>query len=425
MNAVRLAVVIAVAASCHGGDDRASVPAVAEASGGAASPSASGSAGAGSAAAVDGGLTLDAAPAGGASYRAALERGRRRVRAKDWRGGVAAFDEALAARPGDARALSELGWAAFRAGDLERAAQASHDASTAAGASVRVRAAALYNLGRVDEARGDKDGAAEAYRASLQLHGSRAVKRHLRAIVKAGAHAGSGSSAAPDTDGADVAAASGSDDAGAGMVGPFATIDAYCDAQVAASDDDASDDASGRLCAGGSGLAAGVDHASGPPEVKVVGVRGELDDVTCLLALHAHDGWYLWDGIPCATSTAAGTDWAAAIALDTPAPGRLVARFAIGVAVRDSARGHHACQEVAVACVVDGARPSCSAAAPIAWAKTCSDAPTGATPPSITWDSTASWSLDHDVLAITPPSPARAAPGGLADLAAAHLPLRP
>jgi hypothetical protein len=291
------------------------------------------------------------------------------------------------------------------------------------GASVRVRAAALYNLGRVDEARGDKDGAADAYRASLALHASRAVKRHLRAIAKAAAHAGSGSAAPLDV----AAAAVASDDAGAGIVGPFASIDAYCAAQDAV-DDDASGDGGGRLCAGGSGLAAGVDHATGPPEVRVVGVRGEADDVTCLLALHAPGsggGWYLWDGIPCATTTAAGTDWAAAIALDTPAPGRVVARFAIGVAVRDGARGHHACEELAVACETDGAKPSCTPAAPIAWAASCADAPSGAAPPAITWDAAATWSLDHDVLAVTPPQSSHAAPGGLAELAAARLPLRP
>jgi len=420
MNAVRAVVVIAVAASCRGGDDRATAPMPAAGSASASAAAAADASDAGAAAVTALSDAGDAAAplAANGSYRAALERGRRLVRAKDWRGGIAAFDAALAAHPGDARALSELGWAAFRAGDLDRAAQASRDASAAAGASARVRASALYNLGRVDEARGDKDGAAAAYRDSLALHASRAVKRHLRAIAKAGAHAGAGSAAV-----ADGAAA---DDASSTMAGPFASIDAYCDAQVAA-DDDASDDAGGRLCAGGSGLAAGVDHAAGPPEVTIVGVRGEVDDVTCLLALHApgsNGGWYLWDGIPCATTTAAGTDWAAAIAIDTPAPGRVIARFAIGVAVRDGARGHHACEELAVACVTDGAKPSCTAAAPIAWAQSCPDSPSGAAP-AITWDASASWSIDHDALVVTPPTPARAAPAGLADLAAAHLPLRP
>ncbi|HTJ46685.1 MAG TPA: hypothetical protein VL463_31480 [Kofleriaceae bacterium] len=332
-------------------------------------------------------------------YKAALRRGRQLAHEHDWGGAVASFESAVAAAPGDARALSELGWAALHAGDLDRAVAASTSASTAAGASTRVRAASLYNLGRAKEAKGDRAGAETAYRASLALRSSRTVKRHLRSIGK-----GSIAIEAPI-----AAAASPTDADDGGLAGPFAKIEDYC----AASSDD---DAPSVTCEETSGLGAGVDHQG---DVKIVSMRGELDDVTCLIAIHAtsNGGWYVWDGIPCATTTAAGTDWAASIALDTPAPGRLLARFAIGVAVRDDHGAHHACEELAVACRLD--HPAC-ASAPIAWAARCPDAPTG----DIRWDVTADAAFDGDALVVRGVSADRAAPDGLTDIAAVRVPLR-
>jgi len=50
-------------------------------------------------------------------YRQKLEAGRKLARAKKWGEAVTAFEAALAVVPMDSRALSELGWAAFQAGD--------------------------------------------------------------------------------------------------------------------------------------------------------------------------------------------------------------------------------------------------------------------------------------------------------------------
>src|SRR5689334_12066582 len=85
------------------------------------------------------------APEARKRYREALARGRAASKKGDHAAAVAAFDEALAAAPGDPRALSELGWAAFRAGDLARALRATQE-SIAGAQDPSVRAASLYNL---------------------------------------------------------------------------------------------------------------------------------------------------------------------------------------------------------------------------------------------------------------------------------------
>ncbi|MHC4250639.1 MAG: formylglycine-generating enzyme family protein [Planctomycetota bacterium] len=57
-----------------------------------------------------------AAVRGGAVYTAAMERGRGRMRARDWKGAAEAFREALAARPGDAEAEKLLAEAEGKTG---------------------------------------------------------------------------------------------------------------------------------------------------------------------------------------------------------------------------------------------------------------------------------------------------------------------
>lgn len=52
------------------------------------------------------------------AYRAAMTRGRKATDAKDYDKAIAAFDEALAAKPGDARARAEQGFAYLLNGSL-------------------------------------------------------------------------------------------------------------------------------------------------------------------------------------------------------------------------------------------------------------------------------------------------------------------
>jgi tetratricopeptide (TPR) repeat protein len=116
-----------------------------------------------------------------ASYRALLRDGRLKVKAGALEEGIALFEEALALRPGDPRLLVELGWAAFLAGDLQRA-----EAATAQGLpgarGKPSEGAALYNLGRIAEQRGDKDEAARRYRESLSARPNAAVEKRLSAL---------------------------------------------------------------------------------------------------------------------------------------------------------------------------------------------------------------------------------------------------
>ncbi|MCE9571712.1 MAG: tetratricopeptide repeat protein [Deltaproteobacteria bacterium] len=357
----------------------------------------------------------DAAPP---SYRVALQRGRALAQAGDWRRAIDAFEGAVAADPDDARARSELGWAALHAGDLTLAAQASEAAS--ARATGQVKAAALYNLGRVHEARGDRAAAAGAYRASLALRASKTVATRLAELEAGGAVAPvvvAPVAVAPVV----VAPAAPRADAAA----RFADVRAYC-AAIAASDDE---DAGAVTCVEPVPLAAGVDRIAltGPIRaVRVLGVLGDLDDVTCALWFDTGAGGRVAGEVPCRTTTAVGTDWAAVTALESPAPGRVIARFALGTALRDAddpRAPRFACQEIVLACRVDDGGARCTPAAPIAWAATCSQPAPGAAP-AIAWDERAPWQLTGDHLLVRP-ARARPAPEGTVELTALDLPLAP
>lgn len=112
------------------------------------------------------------------TYRVELARGRALAKAGKWGEAVKAFEACLGALPGDARATGELGWALFNAGDHARAKVASTDAVKQA-MDPEVKAASLYNLGRVEEASGDVAGAARRYAESLALRPNKAVSARL------------------------------------------------------------------------------------------------------------------------------------------------------------------------------------------------------------------------------------------------------
>ncbi|HUS64537.1 MAG TPA: tetratricopeptide repeat protein [Kofleriaceae bacterium] len=153
-------------------------------------------------------------------YREALARGRAASKKGAHAAAVAAFDEALAAAPGDPRALSELGWAAFHAGDLARALRATQE-SIAGAQDPAVRAASLYNLGRIFEARRQPLRAADAYRDSLALRENATVRARLLTL-------------APDTPANQPLAATALD-------GPYPTLAAWCESNRAADADEPCD----------------------------------------------------------------------------------------------------------------------------------------------------------------------------------------
>jgi hypothetical protein len=116
-----------------------------------------------------------------ASTAADLGPGRKLCEQKRWGEAVSAFEAASRAAPDDARVLSELGWAAFQAGDHRKAREVLGRA-VARTTDRRVKAASLYSLGRVEEAAGRRDLAARRYRASLRLRVDHSVEGRLYSL---------------------------------------------------------------------------------------------------------------------------------------------------------------------------------------------------------------------------------------------------
>lgn len=114
-------------------------------------------------------------------FAALLARGRKHAEARQWGDAVRAFEAAVAIDPGDARAQSELGWAAFNAGDLATAKRATQIAVTAA-SDRSLKAQSLYNAGRIAEASDDAAAAERAYRESLTLRPSDVVEKRLAGL---------------------------------------------------------------------------------------------------------------------------------------------------------------------------------------------------------------------------------------------------
>lgn len=137
-------------------------------------------------AAVDAGAAAKPAPLSRetrAEYKQQLSTGRKAAKASKWPEAIAAFEAALVAIPGDDRALGELSWAAFSAGDFAKA-RTSGKASVLGSTDPNIKAASLYNLGRVEEADGKLPAAAVLYRQSLALRENKTVKARLDGLGK-------------------------------------------------------------------------------------------------------------------------------------------------------------------------------------------------------------------------------------------------
>ena len=119
-----------------------------------------------------------------ALYNKHLAAGRAHAAAKRWPEAALSFEAALAAVPGSARALSELGYAAFFAGDLEKARRTNDLALAAAGEPAQ-KAQVLFNQGMVEEKQGHAEQARARYRASLALRPNAVVQKRLDALAPA------------------------------------------------------------------------------------------------------------------------------------------------------------------------------------------------------------------------------------------------
>ncbi len=190
VNLIQCALLAFLIASC-GGESKKSAPDKAPAKPGAAAAALSGDAGAALEAASDKlrKLAHDKARtdpkkprkvtrAQRTAFHRHLRAGRNLQKQKKWREAMAALNKALAIFPTSDRALSELSWSAFKAGDFARAETAAR-ASVTYAIDPRVKAASLFNLGRALEKRGDKPGAVAVYQRSLRLRPNRIVKKRL------------------------------------------------------------------------------------------------------------------------------------------------------------------------------------------------------------------------------------------------------
>ncbi len=110
------------------------------------------------------------------AYAEAIRRGQRRTRSGDHPEAVEAFTAALTIVPHDARALAGRGYAHLRAGVLD---DAERDllASLAARPDHTLQAMTEYNLGLLEDARGNTAAALAHYRRSATLRPTKAARR--------------------------------------------------------------------------------------------------------------------------------------------------------------------------------------------------------------------------------------------------------
>ncbi|WP_157595170.1 tetratricopeptide repeat protein [Plesiocystis pacifica] len=130
-----------------------------------------------------------------------LEAGRAKARAKDYAGAMAHLEAALEIDPGHVATLGELGWAAFRAGELALARRTTL-AGLAHAPTDDQRGMLLYNLGRIDEAEGFPETAKARYRRSLQFRDNAIVRERLAGLEAGPAAEGSETTGTAETAGA-------------------------------------------------------------------------------------------------------------------------------------------------------------------------------------------------------------------------------
>jgi len=118
-----------------------------------------------------------------AQYRKHLTAGRQLAKKSQFPEAIKELDAALAVVPGDAPALTELSFAALKAGELDKAKKAGEDALKRT-TSPKLKAMAHYNLGRVAEEQKDPKAAADHYRKSIKLRPSEAVEKRLADLTK-------------------------------------------------------------------------------------------------------------------------------------------------------------------------------------------------------------------------------------------------
>jgi hypothetical protein len=223
-----------------------------------------------------------------AIYENALARGRKLHGGKDYGGAVAAFEEALAARPDDVRALVELGWAAFHAGDLARA-EVELRAAIERASEPRLAGSAWYNLGRVLEQKGAVPDAIAAYEKSLGAREHAAVRKRLEALRGTAGTAGAVASGAVQVD---------------ALAGPFVDIAAFC-SERSGDEVDAAHVCSPQVEPQEGSLAIVLPAAPLPKpmlDLRFVATTNTVDETAYHLAIQTAAGWFVLSDIAMATN---------------------------------------------------------------------------------------------------------------------------
>jgi len=118
-------------------------------------------------------------------YHQLLRKGRALERQGKHDEAMATFNKALKVVPDDARVLAELSWAALHAKKYDRATAAAKRALAAATRN-RIKAQALYNLGRIHEANNRKPDALRAYHRSQVLRPHKEVAARIKKLAGKG-----------------------------------------------------------------------------------------------------------------------------------------------------------------------------------------------------------------------------------------------
>lgn len=118
-----------------------------------------------------------------AAYRKHLTEGRRLASKSTFPEAIKEFEQALEAVPGDAPALLDLGWAHFKAGELDKAKKRTEEALGRT-TNPQLKGSAHYNLGRIAEEKKDYKEAVDHYQISLELRPNEIVEKRLADLAK-------------------------------------------------------------------------------------------------------------------------------------------------------------------------------------------------------------------------------------------------
>jgi hypothetical protein len=204
------------------------------------------------------------------SSKKALSDAQKLSRKGDHDGAAKLLRKACDADPKNAQLLSELGWQWFLAHDLTRALEATNEAVNVA-TTPTVKAASLYNLGRIKEALGKRDEAVSAYAESLSVRANPTVLRRL---------AGLDPKKAAELD----------PDRPVLLEGPFSSISAWCD-QLRDGQCYAPKQAMDLVK--GPHAPSSVRPPYQAVEVFIVGKNDDLTLGDCALAVQLASGWYV------------------------------------------------------------------------------------------------------------------------------------